>query len=49
MILGFSLKMEFWTWWGYQMGVAGHSGVEDAEGYAIEDLDHEGEPGVGQE
>ena len=30
------------------MGVAGHRGVEDAEGDAVEDLDHEGEPGVGQ-
>ena len=31
------------------MGVTGHGGVEDAEGDAIEDLNHEGEPGVSQQ
>ena len=31
------------------MGVAGHGGIEDAEGDAIEDLNHEGKPGIGQE
>ena len=37
------------TWRRNEVGVAGHGGVEDAEGDAIEDLNHEGKPGIGQE
>ena len=44
------IKIEYLLTWGrYQVGVAGHGGVEDAEGDPIQDFDHEGEPGVGQE